>query len=666
MLEKVILNNCKTLKKIELNIHKVNCVVGKNGVGKSTIMKSLNYFYESLDDKRNIKSQDFDIFDHNNPYNKYVSIELIYDFSYFNMIIENYKNKRMVDQIKESEFMKKLIDLSEYVSSKNKLSLTLKISKDNKHSWIPTINYDLRSVLKTIFPFYFISLNKKKENEWKELWEMIEDLAAFSNINNEVPLEKYFKQENNLNKFTSITEIIKKELSDSDIMIKNYKNKENFLRIIQLLLGGEELKFKYKDMNFFSEGTNSFNYLNIYCKLLNKISQQKIKMPILFIDEPEVGLHPKYIDYLFLNILNKSNKYQVFLTTHSSRVLKNIVKNTKDHNIIHAYKTNSYTKVSSVNNFLEEKERLIFSDEEGTYYLSDKIIFVEGRTEVELFNNNNIKELFPLFSNVEVYSYDADSQQLATIHPKVRNTKIPYLIIVDSDYIFNVQNGKLVLKKGSKDYLNPLDSKKFVEEHRKELFYFGERSKMLKIRNEIIFKSNNNTYKSHKYWSTIYGEHFINHVNQIKEYCLYHNLYPVATTIEGALVNVNNVDEFKDWLIIKYPNKKKNIEFLYNELTNQEVKATVFRLCINGKLDNQSKFKKTDTKIEIPSKIRTMENIIVEIRGSNKKTNGWVSEWINYVFENHILKETTLESRQKKFFYFFPELFDMISTISNK
>lgn len=677
MLERVILKNCKTMKSLDLSVHKINCMVGKNGVGKSTLIKSLSFFYEALDDKKGM--EDFDIFDKNNPYNNYIEIKVMYDFSYFNMIIENYKSKRTFEQIKESEFMKKLIELSKYVNNKNKLSLTLKMDSHKNKTWDPELSFDLRSILKTIYPFYFISLNNKKENNWTELWDMIEDLAAFSNLNNEIFLKEFFSENKLKEKFGNITKIIEGELNSSNIIIRHYKSKENFLRIVQLLLGGEELKFKYKEMSFFSEGTNSFNYLNIFCKLLNKISEQKLKIPTLFIDEPEVGLHPKYIDYLFSNILNEKNKYQVFLTTHSSRVLKNVVKKSKDHNIIHAIKKNGYTSISNVNNFLEETERLIFSDEEGTYYLSDKIIFVEGKTELELFNNNNIKKIFPEIENVEIYSYDADSQQLATIHPKVRNTKIPYLIVIDSDYIFTVENGKVKMKNGSKDYLNPLDSKKFESEHKKELFYFGNKREMLKIRQNIHHKSNTNIYNYHKYWFTIYGDQFIEHIDLIKKYCLYHDLYPVSTTIEGSLVNKRNVSYFKDWLISKNPYKKQQIIELYENLTDENVRATVFRLLVNGKYDNLYKFKKTGKKkklcekcgkeepeVKVPKQIEKMENMISTFRGMHGKTSGWVTDFINFMFDEHIFKEETLEAKQKRFSYLFPELFDIISIISNK
>jgi len=664
LLKRITFKNCKTVKDVDLTVGKINCIVGKNGVGKSTIIKSLNLFYESLDDQKSKSNiDDFIIYDKNNPYNKYVEIKLVYDFSYFHKLLRKNEYKVTSGELTKGGFIHKLGELDKHIDVNKNLTLTLKLDRDGKKRWIPHINYDLRTTLKTIFPFYFISLNDKKKNNWEDLWRMIEDLAAFSKVSN-TNIFSELEENDQGRDIKKITEIIQNELNEADIIVKNYKNKENILRLIQLSIGGEELKFKYKDMDFFSEGTNSFNYLNIYCKLLNRISLLKIKQPILFLDEPEVGLHPKYIDFLLENILDEKNKYQVLLTTHSSRVLKNVVKNSIDYNIVHATKKNGYTKISNVTNFLDRQEKLIFSDEEGSYYLSDKIIFVEGKTELELFNNKNIISVFPKFKNVEIYSYNGDSQKLGTIHPKVRNTNIPYLIVVDGDYIYKVQDSKLKIINNTKDYLNPLDPSKSVDEHRKELFYIGEKANIRKVRNRINFYCEKNYYVFDNYWRSCSGYYFAKHLENIKEYCLKYNVYPVSTTIEGAIVNKNNVELFKEWLIYKNPYKERIISELYNYSKDIDVRTTLFRLCIDGKCDDLSRLQKVNE--TDPYVITNLKKSINNLKRNYNKASGWVTEWLDYILKEQILNEDTIEAKQRRFSYFFPELFDIISNISNK
>ncbi|MDA2626995.1 retron Eco8 family effector endonuclease [Bacillus cereus] len=659
MLRKVKVKNCKSIKKLDVDISKINSLIGKNGVGKTTFIKCIEYFYGSLDDKK----IDFTIFDQNNPYNEFSEIEMIYDFSYFSKVIEGYQSKYFLGEVKKSLFMNYLGELCSYVDSNNNLTIKLLINKTGEKKWFPNLPFELRKVLKTIYPFYFITTKNYNQTNWETMWEMIGDLAKVPSFNIEEDLGD-FLEENYGSSFARILKVIKNELEDANIIVDSYTNQEKFLTAVKLQLGGERLQFKYKDLSFFSEGTNSFNYLKLFCSLVNKIAEQKLKIPLLLLDEPEAGLHPKYIDDLMIDLLKTTNKNQIFIATHSSRILKNIIRMTKEYNVLHAIHENDYTNITVVNQFLDHRERNILSDEEASYYFSNKIVFVEGDTELELFNNHNLLELFPYLRTIDFYSFDASTVNLSTIHPKVRNTQIPFLIIVDNDYIFKFnKEGFARINKGGKDYLNPLDAERFEKEHNKEPFHFGDNSNLYYLRKRINKMEVEYRYSYNRYWFTVYGSHFKKFKEHIKKYCIKYNVYPVSTTIEGALINDYNLELFKNWLISRHPNDSKYIENLYNISRNLSDKASAFRLIVHGNYDTLTKIKKDVVINTYPDNIKKSYILIKRLMGHYKKTSGWVTDWLDYVFDTIINKKESPNEKEQLFRLYFPELYDIIKTV---
>lgn len=72
------IRNFKSIKKMDYNLSrgKVNCMLGKNGVGKTTIDRAITYFYELASNQYAM----MDIIDKKNPYVQKASIELCFDF----------------------------------------------------------------------------------------------------------------------------------------------------------------------------------------------------------------------------------------------------------------------------------------------------------------------------------------------------------------------------------------------------------------------------------------------------------------------------------------------------------------------------------------------------------------------------------------------------------
>ncbi|WP_042141889.1 retron Eco8 family effector endonuclease [Paucisalibacillus sp. EB02] len=660
MLKRVKLVNCKSIKKVDIKIDKNNCIIGKNGVGKTTFIKAIQYFYNSLEGKKS----DFIIFDKNNPYNEFAEIELIFDFNYFITVYEVYSFKKSIGEMKQSDFMDNIGELISFVDRNNMLAIRLYVDKEGNTEWATGLSFELRKVLKTIYPFYYISIKNNDHTNWETLWEMVGDMAKLPSFNLEEDLGDLINQQYG-DSYGKIIDILRDKFDRNNIVISPFTNQEKFLNAIKLQLGGEKLRYRYKELSYFSEGTNSFNYLQLFCSLVAKIAEQKLKIPLLLLDEPEVGLHPKYIDDLMNNLIRNENKNQSIIVTHAPRVLKNIIKKTHDYNILHATnRQNGYANITIINQFQDHREKNILSDEEASYYFSEQIVFVEGNTELELFNNNNLMTLFPFLRQVDFYSFDGDTVNISTIHPEIRNTKIPYLIIVDNDYIFEVDNvGNPVLKHGKKDFLNPLDNVRFKTQHDKEMFHFGENGKLYDLRMKINSLSSYK-YSLDKYWCTVYGDYFKDFKELIKLYCLKYKVYPINTTIEGSLVNYNNLNLFRDWLIANHPYDQRYIHDLFNISNNKETLTTAFRLIVNGKYDTLKNIMKDNKTNSFPDTIRKSYLTIHRLRHEYDKTTGWVSAWLDYVFSKEINIHNTREEQVKQFSIYFPELYDIIKNIN--
>ncbi|AIF45169.1 retron Eco8 family effector endonuclease [Virgibacillus sp. SK37] len=659
MLKRVKLVNCKSIKKVDIKIDKNNCIIGQNGVGKTTFIKALQYFYNSLEGKKS----DFIIFDKNNPYNEFAEIELIFDYKYFVNVYEVYWLKKIIGEMKQSDFMDNIGELISFVDRNNMLAIRLYIDKEGNTEWAPRLSFELRKVLKTIYPFYYISIKNNDHTNWETLWEMVGDMAKLPSFNLEEDLGDLIYQQYG-ESYRKIIDILRDKLDRNNIVISPFTNQEKFLNAIKLQLGGEKLRYKYKELSYFSEGTNSFNYLQLFCSLVAKIAEQKLKIPLLLIDEPEVGLHPKYIDDLMSNLIRDENKSQSIIVTHAPRVLKNVIKKTQDYNILHATnQMNGYADITTIYQFQDHRERNILSDEESSYYFSEQIVFVEGDTELELFDNNNLLTLFPFLKKIDFYSFEGKTVKISTIHPDIRNTKIPYIIIVDNDYIFEVDYaGKVLLKNGQKDFLNPLDNVRFKKQHEKEMFHFGGNGKLYDIRMKINSLSSY-TYSLDKYWCIVYGDYFKTFKELIKLYCLKYKVYPVNTTIEGSLVNYNNLELFRDWLIANNPHDQNQINDLFNISNNKEALSTAFRLIVNGKYDTLKKIMKDNRTNSFPDNIRKSYLLINRFRRRYDKTSGWVSAWLDYVFSKEINIHNTREEQEKQFSIYFPELYDIIKNI---
>ncbi|WP_187770564.1 retron Eco8 family effector endonuclease [Bacillus mycoides] len=662
-ISRVELKNCKSIKNIQIPFNQINCLLGENGTGKTNILKSIKYFYDNLTSKK----ADDSLCDKENPYIQSFEITLYYDFSRLKKIAKSHFERSDNYGYKLNPIFKNISNITKnYCDQNNEMKITLNQDKNGIQRW--NVPFEVRAFIRNIFPIYFSQARHLNLINWSEIWEIIGELSksgVAENINYKAELEECFKNAFG-DRYSTILNYIQNELKQNDIDIKVFNSNQQFANMYQLQLGGNSFKHKFEDLEYFSDGINSYNYLKLLINLISKISDKKIKEPTIIIDEPEIGLHPRYLDEMVNVFWGKSEHINILLSTHSSRIIKNLILNSSNVNLYHISMKNKYSKIKKMKGFTDKRERNVVTEQEASYYFSKKIVFVEGVTELELFSNSNLLNLFPFLKMIDFYSFDSNSVKIQAVHPHEKNISIPYLTLVDMDKIleYDKGNSKFIIKKGDR-FTNPLrdsDAKK------REILYYGiKREKTHTIRKRILGLTSKTKFYFDLDWGYVCGDATYLKVlkSLIRDFCLEYNIFPVSTTIEGALININNHKLVYEWLIAyKGSKKEQDIKKIYEFKNSNVYKTTALRLIHDGKFDSVQTVKQLLGKIDDISDPDVKDIFETIATVSNGKTNGWVTHFINHFFDNYINnRELTEEEKRGIFKKNFPELNMIVTSI---
>ncbi|WDF51897.1 retron Eco8 family effector endonuclease [Paenibacillus sp. KACC 21273] len=648
-IEKLSFKNVRSLKNVEINLNDIVCMIGENGVGKSNVIRGIKYFYDSLTE------MNFDplIFDKNNPYNDYIEISIVYNVDRLLKIT----NRNLENQVLfgVTSFFEKISNsMEKFVDKDNNLVVTLKQYKNNKQYW--NIPYDLRVFLKNNFPIYFIQARNIELKDWNNLWEIIGDMSKFKaddtiNFENEIliTLQKIYGD-----KFVRDFKDLKNIFFENEINFQDFNPKQQFSHIYQLQMGGKLFKYKEKSLSYFSDGMSSYNYLKILMTIIGKMAKAKLKEPCIIIDEPEIGLHPNYIDDLVDCFIENSKAVRIIISSHSSRIVKNILSKSNN-TMYHISLKKKYTIIKKMNEFVDKRERNIISEKEASFYFSKGILFVEGATELELFKNPYLIDLFPILKKFEIYSYDSDNVKLKLTNPSEKNTSIPYLLLLDMDKIMSFNTGEQMFYVRGDNY-NPLLNNKIKE---KENFLYGKkRFESLNLRKRIKGISTKVKFNPNIQWGYIKDDYYQLLISLIQKFCLNYNVFPVTTTIEGSIVTLENSMLFQDWILSQ--TSRDDLNKVYNS-DNALYITQMSRILVSGKYDtlnfpDNDKIQRNNFSEDVKEVYSIIEN------NKKKKTDGWVTDYLEYFFENIINNKKSEIDKISIFKFYFKEL----SVIINK
>lgn len=585
--------NLLSFEDISINeISDINCIVGKNNVGKSNLLKLIRFFYLRLEGGRELPPT------LNSNYNSAGSITIRYDTTRIKKIVMGKNNhsyflKHIYNTLFKGENKSFPFNLNKGNIKESFFELTLTVYKDDSIKW-SVENYKVREVIAILYPFFDVEARHIDLYDWDRIWTLISRLSSFNvrNLSNK-DLVSYLddKISNGNGSYRSYVEQVEKIIDT-----KNYSYKEKVLSYIKVGLKGHNFVNLGEDLKSQSDGTNSHKFIEILLTLLITLTRREFITPTIYIDEPEIGLHPRLSEDLISAIHDvyqsfekngngiEKGKYntpypKLFFSTHSPNILKYIVRLFKyNQQVIHFSKNNGQgTVISKLNsNYSDSRFLNIFSDNEARLFFSDYILFVEGATELELFSNFKLANKFKKLKQIDIYQ--TDEVVLKYLNPNYSKAAIPFQVIYDADVLlkfdYNKSNNKLTFKNSHVD-MNKYKVKLRCNFFNKTL----NQDKILidKILNydgrKIAFNKLNNSYDTFRY------SNFLKSINKVIS-CDHVTL--IETTIEGTLINKNSLHMFDMWinkvfmenLYISNPNPSKMLSALKSKLKKGKANHT--------------------------------------------------------------------------------------------
>ena len=697
------------------NFQDINCIVGKNNVGKSNLLKLIRFFYNKLDGKRELPPT------LNSNYSSFGTIEITFDTTRIKSIVTSPKNKEKSKYFKhiyntlfkdqENNSFKEWyfqIDLKKF----SFYTLTLQINSDDSTKWLNT-NDDILKVINYLYPFFEIEARHLDLYDWTKLWHIVSRLKSFDvdKIKRDEIIDLFNKKislkSNNYKDYIAQIE----KITQTD----KYSYREKVLNYIKAGLQGQTFLINEQSLEIQSDGTNAHKFIEIALELLITLSRREYISPTIYIDEPELGLHPKRNEELIYKLYDVYNKFKqvkdiqekgkqktpypkIIFATHSPNIVKEVIKLfDENQQILYFSKDkNENTKVQKMNSTYEDKRFLnIFSDNEARLFFSNFILFVEGATELEIFSNkqlinkflNKKEEKFLRFIDI----YKMNDVTTKYINPSYANTSIPYLILYDADKFINIDflTNKLTFKK------EIINLNEYITKYQKS--YFGSKNydKFCSLKLLQYFDSKDLNFDSKKLYITNinYYDEIVKNIND--NFAHSENYHFNYTTIERVLINDKSINLLLKWLFSRF---KLNLKKSYNEKTPTKVvnkiksqklkewiafrrfirknftekeKIILFNLIFGGKTEtsiatftnNYSNLESTYRKnLEEIKKTYFKKLNLNDLLG---KTSGWTTSFLNFAIDE-IEKTRGNKSFREEFKIYFEELYDIITYIEKK
>lgn len=640
-LTRVKIENYKSIKYCNLTIKELNAFIGENGSGKTSVIAAIKYYFMNLTDS----NTNIDVFDINNHYSNQMKITLFFDLSSFDAISKSHSGSipDILEELGESHakyrsYYKTIIALVSKQENKT-IQVTLSQIKGSGLKWNHT--YDVRAVLKSLFPMFFLDTRNLDISEWNHLWDVISELCKVSNderlqIQSNIKSVLDDKQHGISKKLEKIASLF--QLSDVDI--KKSTSKEFARDLIKISLSGDSVMQQGNQLSYFSAGTNSVKYLELLLRFINQISLTKLKEPVILIDEPEIGLHHEYIDELAVTLEGVSTKLRIIMATHSPRLVKNLIIGS-DPKILVIYKVvlnMKYTQVQRMKLFPQYSpaSQYVVTDNHVNSYFSRAILFVEGESELEFFSNPYLKILFPELRSIDVFQALSNQPILNIMHPDRTHLKTPYTCLIDMDKAvdYNIANGKLSLKKPY------FDQSIFSAENNLYRSKLQINESLINQHKRIVAMANKLRLHHYKPYYSTNDANYSDFCQAIHDYLLHYNTYTFNTTIEGALVTKHSYDSALDfWKKSKrITSDVSDFSILLDSLLETD-RINVLRLAYNGKSDlwvtRKSLLKDDREGIENFIPIDAHTKGVIQAASIGVKASGWITAYINAFFKKY-------------------------------
>ena len=665
---RIKIENFKSIKHCDISLSELNLFLGENGTGKTSILEAIYYFYQNLTEA-NINDS---IFDENNRFSNEARITLYFDFSEFVKISKSNSDDSYIfdDQpsakIKYGGYYKTIISIA--AKSKDRIiPVCMSQIKGKPIRW--NYSYEDRFIFKSLFPIFYVDTRTLDVTEWGYVWDILGELGKVSNDERKVIEAKISnilidESKEISKKLKGISDIF----SAADVSIEPAKSKDFAKILSKIYFSGATIHQKGKKLGYYSTGTNSVKYIELLLRAIYEIASAKLKEPIVLFDEPEISLHPLFMDELSESVIDVITKLRILISTHSARLTKNLLVGTELIALYNVKLLNKYTHIQHMKKFSQysPSSKYRVTDDHINSYFSRAILFVEGETELELFSNPYLKLLYPKLRYVDIFKAMSEAPILNIMNPKLAQTNIPYICLIDMDKAisYNKDSKRFELKG---EYIKKNDKERFLYRNKHEeipyLYHLRKRIEEMETSLRIHY---------YKPYFSCEDSNYYAFIEAIHDYLMFYNVFALNTTIEGCLINKYTVDFALEYLHQHKSEKDFNPFNVYVSglLTTDKVNA--LRIVYNGKSDllfGHKQLKKT---------IPTTDYSVIEKIMIGKKTSGWVSDYLDTYFQTisrsssdfsvKAFKKYLDVDEQRKFVvkdfsHDFPELDSLISKI---
>jgi len=326
-LKNVYLDNYKTINKFSTEFKDgLNIIIGKNGSGKTN-------FFEFMNKILNFDINELDNFEAN--------FELFKPEKEDKLKISLKGNiKQTKNMFKKEQFFKaeKNGEIKEYKKNPFEIVKQLFISKKSSVYYNIFLKYNIPQNYEIVDKSYDIDDNidvndifTLVDNKNTILKNSINIQPFFSKISKEVLMSFILTFKENIIKYTNIQDV---KFNDN---LSFYENNN------KIIVKNIFLEFKVNDkwipFSSLSDGTKRMFYIisEISIKIqvnkvfgITNISDGLNERKIIFIEEPELGIHPHQLAKLMEFLREESKNNQIIITTHSPQVLNYLDKDKLD------------------------------------------------------------------------------------------------------------------------------------------------------------------------------------------------------------------------------------------------------------------------------------------------------------------------------------------------
>lgn len=385
-ISKVHLKGYKSIRDLEIDFKPgLNIIIGPNGSGKTNFLEFLKEFLFGMGEFPNLRGKDFMYFLEANIEEGIFQEKVVGNIDYDNedtffTIHETIKLNYKI--LEDSEKIYKNRNTLVSYKDNSKLSDEERV---NRFSFI----YDYEII--EHFNILNQILDKKSSLEFSQLkgklfmkhpngFEYIPFYSHFSlnrqegeyDITNMVKISEELII--NLNKHTPI-----RNLRIDGRYLRQYENEEN-----QTVLDGIVLQFfvnnKWLFWNQLSDGTKRLFYIFTSILFSHRM--------FIFLEEPELGIHPDQLHKLMDFLIEQSKEKQIIITTHSPEVLNAIHPDELDRIIVTRYDAEKGTIMRKLSP--EQAKEMGERIKQGDMFLSDR--WVHLNLEDEIFNAGQLDE----------------------------------------------------------------------------------------------------------------------------------------------------------------------------------------------------------------------------------------------------------------------------------